>query len=197
MGAERERTRVCSKVDELPDDIRPKLDEMLARTGENYLKYQEIADEISKMGYPISKSSIGRYALKNNSVVKRLNEARKRTEMLFDAVKDNQDIQGTEIATAMFVDQLVQKMATAEDDIEKMPIEKAAQLMIAIQRSAVYKEKFKLQFNKGYKKALAEVKEEFIKELKQNEPELLERIIEVANRLEKKVVMKETGDSVA
>ncbi|MDP4092585.1 MAG: DUF3486 family protein [Bacillota bacterium] len=194
MAAERERTRVCSKVDELPEEARTKLDQMLAMTGEDYMKYQEISDELSKMGYAISKSSIGRYAIKNNSAIKRLKEARIRTEALLDAVKDNQDIHGTEIATALFVDQLVQRMATAEDDIENLPIEKAAKLMIAIQRSAVYKEKFKMQFNKGYKQALLEVKAEFIKELKENEPELLTRIIEVATRLEKSIEQKAAGD---
>lgn len=187
MGTQRERTRINGKVDMLPEEIRKKLDEMLLRTGQDYLKYQEIADEITDMGYEIGKSTIGKYAMNNNSVIKRLKEARIRTEMLLDAVKDNQDIQGTEIATAMFVDQLVQRMATAEDDVENMPIEKAAKLMIAIQRSAVYKEKFKMEFSKGYKKACAELKAEFMNELNNNEPELLSRIIEVANRLEKKL----------
>lgn len=194
MGAERERTRTCSKVDELPEEIRKKLDEMLARTGENYLNYQEIAEEICKMGYQIGKSSIGRYALKNNSAIKRLNEARKRTEMLLEAVKDNQDIHGTEIATAMFVDQLVQRMATAEDDIENMPIEKAAKLMIAIQRSAVYKEKFKLQFNKGYKQALADLKNELWLYLK-DEPELYNRFVELVKQVEEKIAQKLEGDA--
>lgn len=193
MGTQRERTRICSKVDELPDDIRKILDEMLARTGEDYLKYEEIAAEITQMGYAISKSSIGRYAIKNNSAIKRLKEARVRTEALLEAVKDNQDIHGTEIATAMFVDQLVQRMATAEDDIENLPIEKAAKLMIAIQRSAVYKEKFKLQYNKGYKKALEDLKNELWIYLK-NEPDLYNRFVEIVRQVEEKVSQKLEGD---
>lgn len=183
MGTERERTRTNSKVDELPEDIRKQLDEMLARTGGNYIKYQGIAEEITEMGYPISKSSIGRYAINNNSAIKRLKEARIRTEALLEAVKDNQDIHGTEIATAMFVDQLVQRMATAEDDIENMPIEKAAKLMIAIQRSAVYKEKFKLEYGKGYAKALQHVKQELKKEL-DNRPDILQELNKLVDRVE-------------
>jgi len=189
MGTQRERTRVCSKVDELPEDIRKKLDQMLAATGENYLKYTEIAEDITNMGYPISKSSISRYAIRNNSVVKRLKEARLRTEALLMAVKDNQDIEGTEIAAAMFVDQLVQRMATAEDDIENLPIDKAVKLMVAIQRSAVYKEKFKKDFNKIYKKALEEVKQEMRVELKNN-PELFEMMVSFANKVDDKIAQK-------
>jgi hypothetical protein len=194
MGTQRERTRVCSKVDELPDDIRKKLDQMLAATGENYLKYVEIAEDITNMGYPIGKSSISRYAIRNNSVVKRLKEARLRTEALLQAVKDNQDIEGTEIAAAMFVDQLVQRMATAEDDIENLPIDKAVKLMVAIQRSAVYKEKFKKDFNKIYKRALEEVKQEMREELKSN-PELYAMMVSFANKVDVKIAQKLEKDT--
>ncbi len=185
MGNQRERTRTNGKVDMLPDHVKQKLDEMLLRTGQDYMKYQEIADEITAMGYEIGKSTIGKYAMNNNSVIKRLKEARVRTEMLLDAVKENQDIQGTEIATAMFVDQLVQRMAVAEDDIENMPIEKAAKLMIAIQRSAVYKEKFKMEYNKGYKRALDEVKNELQIELK-SDNELYQKVLALVNKVRNK-----------
>ena len=58
MGTQRERTRTNGKVDMLPENIIQKLDEMLLRTGQDYMKYQEIADEITAMGYDIGKSTI-------------------------------------------------------------------------------------------------------------------------------------------
>jgi hypothetical protein len=181
MGTQRERTRTCSKVDGLPEDMKKKLDEMLARTGEGYLDYQDISDEITEMGFPISRSSIGRYAIKNNSVVKRLKEAQMRTTMLLEAVKNNQNIEATEMATAMFVDQLVQKMATAESDIEDMPIGKAADLLIKMQRSTVYTAKYKLQYEKGVDDAANAIKKALTEELNKD-PELLAKISELADR---------------
>lgn len=52
------------KVNTLPVNAKQKLDEMLSRTGSDYMTYQKIVDEIAAMGYSISKSDIGRYSLK-------------------------------------------------------------------------------------------------------------------------------------
>lgn len=187
MGTKRERTRRCSKVDELPQEIREKLDEMLARTGQDYLKYEEISEELAKLGYSISKSSIGRYAIRNNSVIKRLKDAQLRTQMLLEAVKENHNIEATEIATAMFVDQLVQKIATAESDIENMPIAKAAEILNKFQRSTVYTAKYKLQYNKGVDDATAKIKEALRQELQAN-PELLTQMLNLVERAKDQVV---------
>ena len=64
MGDQRERNRIKSRVDELPDEIRAQLDAMLADV--NYT-YQDIADTITDLGYEISRSAVGRYAMRHNS----------------------------------------------------------------------------------------------------------------------------------
>ena len=53
MGDQRERNRIKSRVDELPDEIRTQLDAMLADV--NYT-YQDIADTITDLGYEISRT---------------------------------------------------------------------------------------------------------------------------------------------
>ena len=53
MGDQRERNRIKSRVDELPDEIRAQLDTMLADV--NYT-YQDIADTITDLGYEISRT---------------------------------------------------------------------------------------------------------------------------------------------
>ena len=53
MGDQRERNRIKSRVDELPDEIRAQLDAMLADV--NYT-YQDIADTITDLGYEISRT---------------------------------------------------------------------------------------------------------------------------------------------
>ena len=55
MGDQRERNRIKSRVDELPDEIRAQLDAMLADV--NYT-YQDIADTITDLGYEISRSAV-------------------------------------------------------------------------------------------------------------------------------------------
>ena len=55
MGDQRERNRIKSRVDELPDEIRAQLDAMLADV--NYT-YQDIADTITDLGYEISRTKV-------------------------------------------------------------------------------------------------------------------------------------------
>lgn len=59
MGRKRERTRIVSRMDELPDDIRLQAEAMLL---DKTISYKEIAEHLTAAGYEISKSSVARYA---------------------------------------------------------------------------------------------------------------------------------------
>ena len=73
MGKQRERNRIKSRVDELPQDAREMLDRML---GDVTNTYAEISEAMGSRGWDISKSSIGRYAMRQNAVARRLKESR-------------------------------------------------------------------------------------------------------------------------
>lgn len=187
MGQERERNRVKSRVDELPEEIKELLHKRLADVN---FTYQEIADELTELGYEISKSAVGRYALRQGGVTKRLKESAEKIKALAEVVKENRDIEASEVAASILMDALIERVATGAEDIEKMPLDKAGRLIVQMQRSAVFKAKFKLEFNKGYKEALIEVKKELAAEL-QKEPELLGRMTELANRIAERMETKE------
>lgn len=65
-----------SKVDELPEDIRIKVDFLLADTKNSY---EDISQFLKEQGYIVSKSSVGRYALRSNTALQRLMEAQVQT----------------------------------------------------------------------------------------------------------------------
>ena len=65
MAKKRTRTRVSSKIDELPEALRVKVDVMLADTSNTY---EYISQYLKQEGYEISKSSVGRYAMRSNTV---------------------------------------------------------------------------------------------------------------------------------
>ena len=69
MGRKRERTRIVSRMDELPDDIRVQVESMLL---DKTVSYKEIADWATDSGYPISKSAIGRYAQRTGRAAMRV-----------------------------------------------------------------------------------------------------------------------------
>lgn len=77
-------------------------------------------------------------------------------------------------------------MATAEEEFEEMPLDKAGRLIVALQRSTVYKEKFKLEYKRGVADALSKLKEELKIELR-SQPELFKKMCELADSVSKKI----------
>ena len=86
MGEKRSRQRVSSKIDELPQKLREKVDIMLADTSNTYGYISAI---LKQEGYEISKSSVGRYATRTNRAMQRLLEAQAQTDRLIHAVQKN------------------------------------------------------------------------------------------------------------
>ena len=66
--AERRRTRISSKITQLPEEVKEQLDELLLDTSNTY---EEIAEWLKAEGYEISKSAGGRYAIRANQATQR------------------------------------------------------------------------------------------------------------------------------
>ena len=79
MGGKRNRQRISSKIGELPEDLRMKVDVMLSDTSNTY---EYISRFLKGEGYEISKSSVGRYATRTNNAMQRLLEAQAQTDRL-------------------------------------------------------------------------------------------------------------------
>lgn len=136
MGTQRTKNRIKSRVDELPPEAREMLNTMLADVTYTYV---QIADAMTSKGWEISRQSVGRYALRQNAVANRLMDVREQTTALLAVARTNQDVEATELATSILIDGLTQKIATAQEEFDAMPLEKAGKLLVALQRSAVYK----------------------------------------------------------
>lgn len=179
MGEKKkERGRIRCRIDELPEDIQKLINMRLSDVSYTYLA---IAQEVTEMGYEISKSSVGRYALRKNKVSNRLKEAMQTTKVLVEAMKDNNDLGATEAATMILANELAQKVATAQEEIDEMDITDASKLLIQLQRTSVYKEKFKLEYKKGVNDA-AEMIKKLMKEEIKNRPDLIEQINEIIDK---------------
>lgn len=134
--AERSYQRIHCKVDEFPDAVRAELDQMLS---EPTTTYTEIAESLTARGYEISKSAIHRYAARMGADQQRLREIGEQTKRLVQSLKDNQDVEATEVANALLLDALTRRIATAEEEFDALPLDKAGRLLVSLQRSAVYK----------------------------------------------------------
>ena len=76
---ERRRTRISSTIDKLPDDIKTELDVRLADTANTY---EELSAWLKAEGYEISKSAIGRYAIRSTQAAQRVAETLQRTQAI-------------------------------------------------------------------------------------------------------------------
>lgn len=179
--------RSRSKADELPQEIREKLDAMLFN---RLYTYKDVGEELERMGYPLSQSVIYRYAQRIDAVAARIQAAMEQTEALIKSVENKNDIKATELASALMCDGLIKRMAMAESEFEDMPLDKAGDLLIKLQRTSVYKDRWKAE----RKRLIERLKTEFLLSLKdevQEDDELLERLNKMVERVAAKEAAKD------
>ena len=166
MGDKRTKQRITSKIDELPEDLRMKVDVMLADTTNTY---EYISQFLKGEGYDISKSSVGRYATRTNNAMQRLLEAQAQTDRLIQVVKENPEADYTEAAILLTMNGLLNKVATAEEEFNEMPLDKAGRLIASLSRTKVYKDRVKQDMRRKADIAFREMESEMLKVIKQDE----------------------------
>lgn len=166
MGDKRSKQRISSKIDELPEDLRRKVEVMLADTSNTY---EYISQFLKGEGYDISKSSVGRYATRTNNAMQRLLEAQAQTDRLIQVVKENPEADYTEAAILLTMNGLLNKVATAEEEFNEMPLDKAGRLIASLSRTKVYKDRVKQDMRKKADTAFRELESEMLKVIKQDE----------------------------
>ena len=166
MGDKRPKQRLTSKIDELPEDLRMKVDVMLADTSNTY---EYISQFLKGEGYDISKSSVGRYATRTNNAMQRLLEAQAQTDRLIQVVKENPEADYTEAAILLTMNGLLNKVATAEEEFNEMPLDKAGRLIASLSRTKVYKDRVKQDMRRKADIAFREMESEMLKVIKQDE----------------------------
>lgn len=166
MGDKRTKQRITSKIDELPEDLRMKVDVMLADTSNTY---EYISQFLKGEGYDISKSSVGRYATRTNNAMQRLLEAQAQTDRLIQVVKENPEADYTEAAILLTMNGLLNKVATAEEEFNEMPLDKAGRLIASLSRTKVYKDRVKQDMRRKADIAFREMEAEMLKVIKQDE----------------------------
>jgi uncharacterized membrane-anchored protein YhcB (DUF1043 family) len=181
MGEKRQRTRIRSKIDDLPPDVKVIVDLMLADTRNTY---QMIADYINTTVEEqyISKSAVGAYALRKNNAAQRLMEAQEQTKTLIEVVKNNPEADYTEGGLQILAGELTKKIAWAGEEFDEMSIDKAGRLMVALSRTKTYKDKIRADLASKIKVAVDEFKKQVYTEFEKY-PDLLERIIAIANQM--------------
>lgn len=190
MGRKRERTRIVSRMDELPEDVRVQAESMLL---DRTITYQEIADAITKAGYPISKSSVARYAQRTGRAIQRMQYIRENADAVIAAMKEHRGLELSDVATALMMDNVIQALAEASaEDYSEIPLPKLLDLIMKQQRNAVYK----ARMTRAYEKDIEEVRRALIGEMSemvQGDPDAMNLLEGISQKAAQKVVENADG----
>ncbi|BFH15190.1 phage protein Gp27 family protein [Paenibacillus melissococcoides] len=181
-GKRRNRTR--SKIDDLPVHIKDQVDAMLMDTR---YTYWEISEYLEDQGFEVSKSSIGRYALRIGSTMQRLMEAQEQTKALVEMIKKNPEVDYTEGGLQIMAGELTKKMAQAQEEWDYMPLDKAARVMVALSRTKVYKDRVRQDMQKKVDLAFQGMESELMAAIK-SDPQLAGELKSVLQRAKEKMM---------
>ena len=107
------------------------------------------------------------------------------------SLKDNQDVEATEVANALMLDALTRRIATAEEEFDALSLDKAGRLLVALQRSAVYK----ARTMEDKRRLVNRMQETFLiklRELVQGDEELTQRLAEMVEQAGQEVLAGES-----
>jgi hypothetical protein len=181
---ERRRTRVSSKITQLPEDLKEQLDAQLLDTS---ITYEDIAVWLKESGYEISKSAVGRYAIRANQAAQRVAETLQRTKAIAAAVEKNPDLDFTKASRMVLMDGLMQRVSTAEDDFAEMPLDKAGRLIASLSRVEVYEQKAKRDYKSKMELALEALEEDLTKAIK-SDPQLTKELHAVLQKAKERIL---------
>ena len=180
----RRRTRVSSSIDRLPPELKTQLDMKLTDTSNTYV---ELAEWLKAEGYDISKSAIGRYAIRSSKAAERVAETLQRTAAIAQAVEAHPDLDYTSAASMVLMDGLMRRVSTAEDEFAEMPLDKAGRLIASLARNATYERKVKADLKKKAELAFEQMEAELLGLIKQD-PALAAELRAVIAKAREKVL---------
>lgn len=163
--SKRRRTRQSSSITALPEDIRARLDDKLLDTANTY---DEIAAWLAGQGYPISRSAVGRYAIRSNQAAQRVAETLQRTQAIAQAVERYPDLDYTKAASLVLMDGLMQRVSTAEEEYQEMPLDKAGRLIASLAKNHTYEQRTRQELKRKAELAFDQMEAELLASIKQD-----------------------------
>lgn len=166
MGVKRNRKRTYSTVDQLPPDLKLEVDCMLRDYSNSY---DSICEYIKDNGHKISRSALCRYSQRSEAAFDRLKQAQEQTEKLVAYIQSNPDADFTEPAMKILTSGLIDRLATAEEEFDTMPLDKAGRLVASLARTKTYKDRVRQDMQKKADLALKEMEADIMNMIKQDE----------------------------
>lgn len=171
----RQQKRGHSKIAKLPDELRQAVDRLILE-GKTY---QEITDYLSEMGEGVSRSSVNRYGQKFVARMEKLRMFQDQAKIIVERTKDRPALETAEAANQMAIQTILEAVLEMDD----LKGEKSTELfksLALLERSAVQREKLKLDVTKSLELAVRQIKDELQAELIR-QPDVLAKIVMIVD----------------
>ncbi len=163
------KPRSDSKMYQLPKDV---LDQVNAFLLDENMKYSDIQHWLeTEHNMRISISSISNYAVKIYQAAQRVSDDLERTKFLVEYIGDKSEVDAGRATMAILRSGLLQKIATAEEEFNEMPVEKAGRLLVELNRAEIARQRLELDYKKKMQLAFEGFESNIMKEIRKH-PEL-------------------------
>ncbi|MFR1369496.1 MAG: phage protein Gp27 family protein [Eisenbergiella massiliensis] len=140
------KPRADSKMYQLPKEVMNQVNDMLLNDN---MKYSDIQYWLETEHHvKISLSSISNYAVRIFKAAQRTADELERTKYFVDMIGDKSDIDASRAASAILKSGLLQKISTAEEEFNEMPIERAGRLLVEINKTELAEKRLELDYKK-------------------------------------------------
>ena len=147
------------------------------------LSISDITEQLKEQGYDISRSSVHRSIKSYRQVAKKHEKYQNEAKVLIDTVRSTTNTDIVETINSLFASKLFDYVKDL-DSIELQDAPNAiSQILYRLSRAQVDISRLRLQYEKGFKAAKNKVIQTLADELQKNEPELLNRLIEIIKNL--------------
>ena len=186
MGKPR-KPRSDAKMYQLPKAILQGVDERLV----NYnMSYADIRAWLAEKGYKVSQASLSRYAFKVFEAAQRIADDLEKTKAVVDFIGRNPDLDTTEATSAILKSGLLQKIASAEEEFNDMPIEKAGRLFVQPSKAEADRKRTAAAVKKKAELALDGMENELLDTIKHH-PDLRDDLRNILQRARERILDEE------
>lgn len=183
MGKTR-KPRSDAKMYQLP---KPVLDGVNERLVNYNMSYADIIAWLAGQGYKVSRSSLSRYAFKIFESAQRVADDLEKTKYIIDVIGRNPDLDTTEATSAILKSGLLQRLSSAEEEFNDMPLEKAGRLFVQLAKAEADRKRTDYITRRKAELALEQMEVELLAAIKQHQ-DLRDDLHEVLQRAKKRVL---------
>ena len=182
------KPRSDSKMYQLPKNVLDQINDMLLNENMKYSDIQHWLKE--KHGMKVSLSSISNYAIKIYKAAQRVADDLERTKYFIDVIGNKSEVDASKATTTILKSGLLQKIATAEEEFNEMPIEKAGRLFVELNKAEIARERLELDYKRKMELAFEAFENNILEEAR-NYPEIKEKFILLLQELKSKIQLNE------